>query len=248
MNTLEELKKHLEKHNDAIIIIGPGVQKNTELKYTFEEFNENYTRKNFRRDPNKLWDFYLEKMYDCIDPKDIKSYQLLKEILKYSSLIVDQNINSPKIDNIKSIDLHGSVHKWICPKCKVVYTKEYVFPDDKDVEKTCELCGSAIRPTALFVGERYNQRDFDRIKDTLSETHTFILIGVDYTEESILKLLDEYGLHKTDFNSANEEESKIIVCIQGNEEEFNPNEISFCEFLVKDDIEPAMERLIKGLE
>lgn len=248
MKTLQELKEHLEKHNDAVIILGPGIQKNTELEYTVEEFNENYTRKKFRREPEELWKFYLDKMYDSIDTKDLETYILIKGLSKYAALIVDQNMNSPQIDNIKTINLHGSVHKWICPKCKIVYTNDYVFMDDEKVENTCELCGSFIRPTALFVGERYDQADFDRIKDCLAETHTFILIGADYTEETILKLLSEYGLHKNDFNMKDENEQKIVVCVQSKEEEFDPNELTFCEFLVKDDIKPAMQRLIEGLE
>lgn len=247
MKTLKDLKEHLEKYKDTVIIIGPGVQPNTNKEYTVEEFNENYTRKKFKREPEKLWSFFIDKLYHFINEKDVNTYVYIKNLLPYSSLLIDQNMNSPVMDNNKVINLHGSIDKWSCPKCKITYTSNYVIPEDRDYQNTCEVCGSYIRPTALFVGEKYNQKDFDKIKDCIADTHTLFLIGVDYTEETILKLLEEYGVHKTQFNIKHPDDEKMIVCIQSKEEDFDPNELTFCEFLVRDDIELAMDRLIKGI-
>ena len=174
MKTLEELVNHLKKYKDTVMIIGPGVQPNTTLDFTVEEFNENYTRKMFRREPEKLWNFYLNKMNKKIDSKDLKAYELLKEMSKDTSIIINQNINSPIINHEKEYNLHGSIHDWICPKCKIKYTDNYVFSNDTEnnpiVEKTCELCGSYIRPTALFTGEKYNQVILDEIVKKINDT------------------------------------------------------------------------------
>ena len=154
-------------------------------------------------------------------------------------------MNSPHIKGVEHIKLHGSIYSWICPKCKCIYASNSII--DLEQYPKCELCDTAIRPTALFVGERYDQALFDKFKDELAKTHTLFLIGVDYTEEPIIDAISQYGLHKTTHNEKNEDK-KIIVCIQDKNEPFDPNEIAFCEFLVKDNIESAMERLIKGIE
>lgn len=245
MRQLKELTDHIKKYKDAVIIIGPGVQPNTKLNYTKEEFSENYTRKKFRREPEKLWDFFLDKLYYSIDEEDINTYVYIKNLAKDSSIIVDQNMNSPIIDNSKIVNIHGNFATWCCPKCKITYTSNYVMPEEDKIEKKCEVCGSYIRPKGLFVGERYDQANLNKIVDKLNETHTLFLIGVDYSEETILNYISEYGNIAAFNSSEKDKEDKVIVAIQSKEEKFDPNELAFCDFLVKDNIKDALERFMK---
>jgi NAD-dependent SIR2 family protein deacetylase len=237
MNTLNELINHLKKHKDAIIIVGSAIN-SYDKNYTSEEFNYNYNRKNLKRNPEKLWSFYYNNILTDIDYNDI--YDMINKI-DYD-LLVNQNINGP-INN-KALNIHGHINKYICPKCKTIYSSNS-FEDNTTIP-TCEICGKALKPSVLLTGERYDQTEFDNLKQKIINTHSLILIGMDYTEQPLLDLIADYGDIKSQINAnGNSEEERVLVAIQNEEEEFDPNQITFCEFLVKDNIEDALTRLLK---
>ena len=240
MKTLNELTAHIKKHNDAVIIIGPGINPN-KPKYDTDEFNAKYNRKNLKRNYDELIKFYIDNIHSEINTS--KSYDLIKAI--NHSLLLDQNVNG----SITASYLHGHVNIFKCQKCNNIYplegielnTEEYTVSD-------CECCGSKLRPSVLLSAERYNQEIFDEFKEKLLDTHTLILIGMDYSEAPLLNLIADYGDMRSQLNAeGNEDNERCIVVIQSKEEEFNPNEITFCEFLVKDDIENALTRLVGAL-
>lgn len=235
MKTIQELINHLKTHKDAVIIIGPGLN-SEEVKYTTDEFNENYNRKNLKRDPKRLWDFFNDKIRGPLSDK--KGYDLVNQI--DHALILDQNINGSTAASY----LHGHVNIFMCQKCKTLYTQEYVYSHDP-YEVCCETCEGTIRPTVLLSGERYNQGIFDEFKEALLNAHTVILVGIDYTEDAILNLIADYGDMKAQLN-AEGKDTRCLVAIQSIEEEFNPNEITYFEFLVKDDIDSSLGRLLKA--
>lgn len=237
MRTLDNLIEHLKKHKDAVIILGPGIDPNKK-EYDIADFNEHYNRKQLRRNPEALWNFFESNIYRDINYSSV--YDAVNNI--DHSLIVDQNNNG----SIAATYLHGHINLFSCQKCKTTYTINSVKTDE-GFNTECEICGSAIRPSVLLSGERYNQVQFDELKESLLNTHTLFLIGMDYSEEALLNLICDYGDMKAQINSdGNPENERMIVVVQSKEEDFDPNEIVRCEFLVKDDIPSAMERLMKS--
>lgn len=236
MKTLKELVDHMKKYKDAIIIIGSKAN-SFKSDYSIDDFNENYNRKIFKRNNDKLWDFYNNKILTETD--NSKIYNIIKKI-DYS-LIVNQNVNGPILDN--TFNIHGNINKYICSKCKTIYTSDYVFFDNK-INNHCELCDGYIRPSVLLSGERYDQILLDDFKDKIEKSHTLFLIGVDYNEEIINDLICNYGDLRIPRSSL-DDTNRIIVALEPNEEEFDPNELVFCDFLVKDNIKNSLERFIE---
>lgn len=236
MRTVQELIKHLREHKDAVIILGPGVLEH-KADYSVEDFNNNYNRKALVRDPERLWDFFMNNMYREATSKEEELFNTIKSLKDITGLVVNQNMIAHTIGN--TIDLHGSFGIFMCPKCKTIYTKDYITSVEP-FENECECCGATIRPTALLSGERYNHTDFKLIEESISKAHTVILIGMDYTEEPLLKLIAQYG----DVKAITEAKDKVLVSIQSPEEDFDPNEMTHFEFIVKDDIQSALDRLI----
>lgn len=236
MKTVQELVEHLKEHKDAVIILGSGILE-TKAEYTTEEFNENYNRKVLIRNSEKAWDFFMDKMFRDATDKEKKLFNTIKSLSDITGLVVNQNMIPHTIDN--TIDLHGLFNVFTCIKCKTIYTKEYITSKEP-YENECECCGGKVRPTALLSGERYNHTDFNTIEEAISKAHTVILIGMDYTEEPLLKLIAQYG----DVKAITESKDKVLVSIQTKEEEFDPNEMTHFEFIVRDDIQSALDRLI----
>ena len=244
--TVKNLVEHLNKYKDAVIIVGPGALAQQDRNdYSIEEFNDNYNRKSLVRDPQKMWNFFNNKMKKDLSDETIDTYKAIKKLDEVTSLIIDQNTNAPMM--AKKADIHGSLHSFKCNKCKTIYSKQYVY-DFNEENHECELCGSAIRPTVLLSGERYDNTIFLQVQEKIKASHTLILVGMDYTEESLMQLIAEYGDIKSFINSKEEGEEKMLVSIQTTEEEFDPNEMTFFEFIVKGDIKDALERLNKAFK
>lgn len=239
--TVKDLVEHLNKYKDAVIIVGPGaLAPQDKNDYSMEEFNENYNRKSLVREPEKMWNFFNEKMKKDFSNETRDTYVAIKELNDIASLIIDQNTNAPHMD--KKVDLHGSLHKFKCNKCKTIYTDAYVYGLGKETHE-CEVCGGTIRPTVLLSGERYDNAIFLEVQEKIKASHTLILIGMDYTEESLMQLIAEYGDVKSFINAKEEGEEKMLVSIQTTDEEFDPNEMAFFEFIVKDNVKDALIRL-----
>lgn len=236
MKTVHDLVAHLKEHKDAVIILGPGVLEK-QFEYSIDEFNENYNRKALIRDPEKAWTFFMDKMFRETTDKEKKLFNTIQSLSDITGLVINQNTIAHAIP--RTIDLHGLLNIFTCMKCKTVFTKEYVTSKEP-FENECECCGGAIRPTVLLSGERYNHTDFMEIESSIMNSHTIILIGMDYTEEPLLKLIAQYG----DTKAMLEAKDKVLVSIQTPEEEFDPNEMTHFEFIVKDDIQAALDRLI----
>lgn len=237
MKTVQDLVKHLKEYKDAVIIIGSGILEE-KMNYSTEDFNENYTRKALVRNPEKFWNFFMDNMYREATSKENELFNTIKSLEDITGLVVNQTMIAHTIGN--TIDLHGSFGIFKCPKCKTIYTNDYLTSKEP-YENECELCGATIRPTALLSGERYNHTDFNIVEESIMKTHTLILIGMDYTEEPILNLVARYG----DMKNITQSSDKVLVSIQTKEEEFDPNELTHFEFIVRDDIQSALDRLIK---
>lgn len=234
MRTLQELIDHMKKFKDAVIILGPGINK-VPINFTVEDFNEKYNRKTLKRNPDVLWDFYFKQI--LCEENNSAVYDLVKEL--DHSIIIDQNYNGKYAD----IYLHGHINLYRCQKCKTLFPIEGL---DLETTKQCECCGGDLRPTVLLSGERYDNDDFMKIKESILNTHTLIAIGMDYNEDSLSNLIADYGEMKSHINSTNPEDTRFLVAIQDKNFNYNPNEIAFFEYLVKDDIESALARLISS--
>lgn len=235
MKTVQELVSHIKKHDDAVIIIGPGINP-IQSKYTSEQFNSEYTMKELKRNIKKTFKFFEEYIYGEINNSE--AYDLIDKI--NHSLILDQNING----SLAAFYLHGHIDIFKCQKCKTIFPIEGIKDSNDNFIITCECCGGKIRPSVLVSGERYDQIIFDQFKKALLDTHTLILVGMDYTEESLLNLIADYGDMKSQLNAeGNPENERVLIAVQSDSETFDPNEITFCEFLVKGDITKSLERL-----
>lgn len=236
--TVKDLVEHMNKYKDTIFIVGPGILTHGK-RYTTEEFNECYTRRNLVRDSDKLWNFFMDKMYETITPEEQQCFNIIKSFDDVTQIVINQNTVGDT--SSKMVNLHGLSNLFICHKCKTYFTSDYITSAEP-YECECELCGGTLRPTALLSGERYVKLDYDRIVSAFENTHTIILVGMDYTEESLIDLISQYGNIKS-FDNEKGEEQKMLVAIQSTEEEFDPNELAFCEFLVKDNPCEALKRL-----
>lgn len=234
MRTLEDLVNHMNKYKDTVIISGSKIL-NIETTFSDEEFNENYTKKKLVREPEEFWKFFSEKIYKPVIHSPVTD--LLKRI--NTSLIINQDIYNDIPD---SVNIRGSMNKFICPKCKNTFKTS-----DSDISNLKCSCGKRYRPSVLLSGEKINQVKYDLMRSNILNTHTLFLVGVDFTEQVYLDIITDYADKKALINSdENNDEEFFIVCLTN--DNFDPNELFFCEYLVKGDIKDSLERFLTCYE
>lgn len=241
LKNLEDLKNHLNKYKDALIIIGPGI--NPYIFNKDDNFKENYNKKSIRRNYVDTIKYYKNNLN--VEINNCEAYDIIKTIPH--GLIVDQNING----SIPANYIHGHVNVLRCQKCRTVYSKASMDFNKEKLE--CEVCnGGLIRPTVLLDGENYDPLLIKEFEDALSTTHTLILVGADLSEAYFDQKIIDFGADKAFFNSdnynGNSSEEKVLVAIEAKDSAVDTQDLVKCEFFVKDDVTEALIRLRKGLK
>lgn len=135
----------------------------------------------FRKNINEFYKFYKDKMI----VKGIKpnySHLFLKKLEEAGKLlsVITQNIDGLHFDagNIRVWELHGSIKRNYCMKCKKFYDEDYVL-NSKDVP-VCS-CGGVIKPDVVLYEENLNDNIlYNAIKD-ISNADCLIVGGTSLT-------------------------------------------------------------------
>ena len=94
--------------------------------------------------------------------------------------VVTQNIDGlhQKAGSKNVYELHGSVLRNYCVKCKKFYSAEYIF-NNNDVPR-CD-CGALIKPDVVLYGETLNYQILNDSIKAISEADLLIVAGTSLT-------------------------------------------------------------------
>jgi NAD-dependent deacetylase len=76
--------------------------------------------------------------------------------------------------NTKMVELHGSIYRNYCMKCKKEYSIEYIRKS-KGIPKC--TCGGVVRPNVVLYGESLHEGAFERCYEALNNTNLLIVAG-----------------------------------------------------------------------
>ena len=130
---------------------------NQEYKYPPEEI---ISHSFFERDPEGFYRFYRAKL---IPPKDVKpnaAHLRLAELESEGKLraVITQNIDGlhQAAGSKKVIELHGSIHRCYCAKCRKPYPESFV--NEGTGIPRCS-CGGIVRPDVVLYEEGLDEQD-----------------------------------------------------------------------------------------
>ena len=130
---------------------------NQEYKYPPEEI---ISHSFFERDPEEFYRFYRAKL---IPPKDVKpnaAHLRLAELENEGKLraVITQNIDGlhQAAGSKKVIELHGSIHRCYCAKCRKPYPESFV--NEGTGIPRCD-CGGIVRPDVVLYEEGLDEQD-----------------------------------------------------------------------------------------
>ena len=210
MKKIKELQEIIDKSKNIVFFGGAGVSTASGIN-DFRGKNGLYKQKKnlnpeyllsircFKNEPQKFYKFYKDNM-NCMDkkPNTIHNYLTKLEKEKKLKAIITQNIDGlhQKAGSKNVLEIHGTIHKNNCLKCKKEYGAEYVFNNNYDnYIPTCK-CGGIIKPDIVLFGE-FLPKAYDKAKKYIQKADTLIVAGTSLVVEpasSLIKLFEGKNL------------------------------------------------------
>lgn len=135
----------------------------------------------FKNNTEEFYKFYKEKMNSLEFNPNITHIKLAK-LEKEGKLnsIITQNIDGlhQKAGAKNVLELHGSVLRNYCIKCKKFYSAEFIF-NSKGVPR-CE-CGGIIKPDVVLYEESLNENTLNSSIKVIQNSEVLIVAGTSLT-------------------------------------------------------------------
>lgn len=138
----------------------------------------------FVNETEEFYKFYKDKLNAISYEPNITHYKLA-ELEKEGKLkaAVTQNIDGlhQKAGSQNVYELHGSVYRNYCTRCKEFYGPEYIFNDDTPVVPICTKCGGVIKPDVVLYEEALDDEVVSGAINAISTADTLIVGGTSLT-------------------------------------------------------------------
>lgn len=135
----------------------------------------------FKNNTEEFYKFYKEKMNSLNFNPNI-THVKLAELEKEGKLktVITQNVDGlhQKAGSKNVLELHGSILRNYCIKCKKFYSAEFVF-SSKGVPK-CE-CGGIIKPDVVLYEENLNENILNSAIQAIQNAEVLIVAGTSLT-------------------------------------------------------------------
>ena len=193
MNDILKLKEVIDNSKRIVIFSGAGLSTNSGIP-DFRSADGLYNQKSntkvapeeiishsfFMRYPKDFYSFYFDKMiYPTAKPNLAHIYFAKLEKEGKVSTVITQNIDNLHQEAVSKnvIELHGSVKRNYCMKCKKFYTLDDIYGTDVPY---C-TCGGIIKPDVVLYEEGLNEDDIMNAIDKISKADTLIIVGTSLT-------------------------------------------------------------------
>lgn len=165
-----EIARRVERHNRIVFFGGAGVSTASGIP-DFRSVDGLYHQKFayppetmlshdfFETHTAEFYEFYRTKMI-ALGAKPNRAHLKLAELERAGKLtaVVTQNIDGlhQAAGSKNVLELHGSVHRNICQRCRHVYSAEWIMAREHEDERgvpICPECGGPIKPDVVLYGE-----------------------------------------------------------------------------------------------
>ncbi len=112
----------------------------------------------FRRDPERVWAFYRERIDMLLQAEPNPAHRALAELERRGLVqaVVTQNVDTlhSRAGSHDVVELHGSIRSAVCPGCLWTETADAVLEQLKEQPvPLCAHCGEALKPGVTMFGE-----------------------------------------------------------------------------------------------
>ena len=207
MTNVEKFKEMVAQSDNIVFFGGAGVSTESGIP-DFRSVDGLYHQKYdyppetilshtfYKRNTEEFFKFYRDKML-CLDAKPNAAHIALAKLEQAGKLkaVVTQNIDGlhQAAGSKKVLELHGSVHRNYCEKCRKFYDAEYIL--NSTGVPTCE-CGGTIKPDVVLYEEGLDQNTIEESVRVISEADMLIIGGTSLAVYPAAGLIDYYHGNK----------------------------------------------------
>ena len=204
---INQLKDLINESNNIVFFGGAGVSTESgipDFRSKDGLYNQKYTyppelilsHTFFMAKTKDFYDFYRDKM-NSLKYEPNTTHIKLAEMEKEGKLkaVVTQNIDGlhQKAGSKNVFELHGSVLRNYCMKCKKFYDAEYIF-NSNDIPK-CE-CGGIVKPDVVLYEEGLNEDTIEGAISAIENADMLIIGGTSLTVYPASGLINYYKGNK----------------------------------------------------
>lgn len=202
--SIEALQRMVDESKNIVFFGGAGVSTESGLKDFRSEdglYSMRYpyppetmlSHSFFMTHTEEFYAFYRDKLL-CPDVEPNAAHRKLAELERAGKLtaVVTQNIDGlhQMAGSQNVLELHGSVHRSFCMKCRKRYDIQFVL-QSAGVPK-CS-CGGIIKPDVVLYEETLDERVLDAAVRAISEADMLIVGGTSLAVYPAAGLIDYYS-------------------------------------------------------
>ena len=209
LENLQKLKNFIESSNNIAFLGGAGVSTESGIP-DFRSADGLYSQK-YKYPPEKMishsffidntrefYDFYKNRML-FLEAKPNNAHIALAKLEKAGKLkaVVTQNIDGlhQAAGSKNVIELHGSVYRNYCMKCKKFYDISAII-NSVDMVPVCDECGGIIKPDVVLYEERLDTEVIEKALTYISRADMLIIGGTSLAVNPARQLVMYYRGNK----------------------------------------------------
>lgn len=205
MESINKFKAAIEECNYIVFFGGAGVSTESgipDFRSVDGLYNQKYkyppeviiSHSFYMRKPEEFYEFYKDKMlFTGVKPN--AAHIKLAELEQQGKLkaVATQNIDGlHQLAGSKEVlELHGSVHRNYCQKCRKLFDMAYV-KNSEGVPK-CDSCGGTIKPDVVLYEEGLDQETISRTVHHISKADMLIVGGTSLAVYPAAGLIDYFN-------------------------------------------------------
>ena len=201
----DQLARWIDESDNIVFFGGAGVSTESgipDFRSVDGLYNQHYkyppetiiSHSFFQRDPEEFYRFYREKML-WPDAKPNPAHKKLAELEGAGKLkaVVTQNIDGLHQASVSKnvFELHGSVHRNYCMKCRAFYDLDFMVHSDG--VPRCPVCGGIVKPDVVLYEEALDETVMRGALEAIAKADMLIIGGTSLVVYPAAGLVQYYG-------------------------------------------------------
>lgn len=136
----------------------------------------------FRRDPERVWAFYLQRIHSLLDAEPNPAHHALAELERRGLVqaVVTQNIDTlhTRAGSSEVVEVHGSIRSAVCLHCLWTEGAENVLAQLEHLPApVCVRCGEILKPGVTLFGELLPAAAIERATELARSAELVLVVG-----------------------------------------------------------------------
>ena len=208
MTPQEQLQQWIADSDNVVFFGGAGVSTESgipDFRSVDGLYNQRYdeppetilSHTYFTRRTEDFYRFYRDKML-CLDAQPNAAHYKLAELERAGKLkaVVTQNIDGlhQKAGSQTVYELHGSVHRNYCTKCRTFYGVDFIAGGEG--VPRCAVCGGLVKPDVVLYEEGLDQDTVEGAVRAIAKADVLIIGGTSLVVYPAAGLINYYRGNK----------------------------------------------------